>query len=41
MITKQGEVKKKIRIVFCFNINVTQTKWIQSILKSMFEFMLR
>ena len=37
-IVEQGEVKEKIRI--CFDIKTTQTKWIQSNLKSMFEFML-
>ena len=31
-------VKKKMRI--CFNIKATRTKWIQSILNTMFEFML-
>ena len=36
-ISKQGAVKKKMRI--CFNIKTTGTKWIQSILKIMFEFM--
>ena len=38
LISKQGAVKKKMRI--CFNIKATGTKWIQSILKAMFEFML-
>ena len=38
LITEQGAVKEKMRI--CFNIKATQTKWIQSILKTMFEFML-
>ena len=38
LITKQGAVKKKMRI--CFNVKVTRTKWIQSILKTMFKFML-
>ena len=38
LTTKQGAVKEKMRI--CFNINVAQTKWIQSILKTMFELVL-
>ena len=38
LISKQGAVKKKMRI--SFNINVTRTKWIQSVLKTMFKFML-
>ena len=38
LISKQGAVKKKIRI--CFNIKATGTKWIQRILKALFEFML-
>ena len=38
LISKQGAVKKKMRI--CLNIKAKQTKWIQSILKTMFEFML-
>ena len=38
LISKQGAVKKKIRI--CFSIKATGTKWIQRILKVMFEFML-
>ena len=38
LIAEQGAVKEKMHI--CFNIKVTWTKWIQSILKSMFEFML-
>ena len=38
LISKQGAVKKKMRI--CFNIKATGTKWIQGILKAMFEFML-
>ena len=38
LITKQRAVKQKMRI--CFNIKATQTKWIQSIFKTMFEFML-
>ena len=37
LISKQGTVKKKMHI--CFNIKATGTKWIQSILKIMFEFM--
>ena len=37
LISKQGPVKKKMCI--CFNIKATRTKWIQSILKTMFEFM--
>ena len=37
LITEQGVVKEKMRI--CFNIKATRTKWIQSILKTMFEFM--
>ena len=37
LISKQGAVKK---MCICFNIKATQTKWIQSILKTMFEFML-
>ena len=39
LITKQWAVKKEMRIYF--NINSTRTKWIQGILKTMFEFMLR
>ena len=38
LITEQGAVKEKMHI--CFNIKATRTKWIQSILKYMFEFML-
>ena len=38
LITKQEAVKKKICI--CFNVKETQRKWIQSILKTMFEFVL-
>ena len=38
LITKQGVVKKEMRI--CFNIRATQTKWIRNILKTIFEFML-
>ena len=38
LISKQGAVKKKMCI--CFNIKTTRTKWVQSILKNMFEFML-
>ena len=38
LISEQGTVKKKMGI--CFNIRFTQTKWIQSILKTMFGFML-
>ena len=37
LISKQGAVKeKKMRI--CFNIKATRLKWIQRILKTMFEF---
>ena len=38
LISKQGAVKKKMRIFF--NIKATRTKWIRSILKTMFEFIL-
>ena len=38
LISKQRAVKKKMRI--CVNIKATRTKGIQSILKTMFEFML-
>ena len=38
LISKQGQVKKKMRI--CFNIKPEGTTWIQGILKAMFEFML-
>ena len=38
LISKQGAVKKKMRI--CLNIKATETKWIQSILKVVFELML-
>ena len=38
VITEHGAVKEKIRIYF--NIKATRTKWIQIILKTMFEFML-
>ena len=38
LVSKQGAVKKKMRI--CFNIKATGTKWIRSILKAVFEFML-
>ena len=38
LISKQGAVKKKMHI--CFNIKATGTKWIHSILKAVFEFML-
>ena len=38
LISKQGLVKKKMGIYF--NIKATGTKWIQSIMKAMFEFML-
>ena len=38
LITKQRAVKKKMCI--CVNIKATRTKWIQSILKTMSEFML-
>ena len=37
LISKQRVVKTKMRI--SFNIKTTGTKWIQSILKTMFEFM--
>ena len=37
LISKQKAVKKKMRI--CVNIKVTRAKWIQSIFKTMFEFM--
>ena len=37
LITEQVAVKEKMRI--CFNIKATRTKWIQSILKTMFQFM--
>ena len=39
LISKQGAVKKKMRI--SFNITATETNWIQIILKAMFEFMLK
>ena len=35
LITKQEASKEKMRI--CFNIKATRSKWIQSILKTMFE----
>ena len=38
LIIKQEAVKKKMNA--CFNIKATGTKWIQIILKIMFEFML-
>ena len=38
LISKIGAVKKKMHI--CFNIKGTGAKWIQSILKVMFQFML-
>ena len=38
LITEQGAVKEQIHI--CFSIKATWTKWIQSILKTMFKFML-
>ena len=38
LITNQGIAKEKMRI--CLNIKATRTKWIQSILKTMFELML-
>ena len=38
LISKQRAVKKKSCIRF--NTKATRTKWIQSILKTMFEFML-
>ena len=38
LISKQWAVKKKMRI--CFIIKATRTKWIPSILKAMFEFIL-
>ena len=37
-ITKQGAVKKKMCI--CFKIKTTRAKWILSILKTLFEFVL-
>ena len=39
LITKQGTVKKK-NMRICFNIKAAQRKWIESILKIMFEFVL-
>ena len=39
LITEQGSVKEKMRI--CFNIKAPRTKCIHSILKTMFEFMLK
>ena len=38
LITKQGAVKKKMRI--CLNIKATRTKCLQSIMKTMLEFAL-
>ena len=38
LIIEQEAVKKKMRT--CLNIKATGTKWIQSTLKTMFEFML-
>ena len=38
LITEQWAVKEKMHI--CSNIKATQRKWIQSVLKTMFEFML-
>ena len=38
LITQQGVVKKKMHI--CFNIRATRKNWIQSILKTIFEFLL-
>ena len=38
LITEQEAVKKQMRIYL--NIKATRTKWIRSILKTMFEFML-
>ena len=38
LITEKGVVKEKVRTFF--NIKATRTKWIQSILKTMFQFML-
>ena len=38
LITKERAVKQRMRI--CVNIKATRTKWIQSIFKTMFEFML-
>ena len=37
LITEQGTVKEKMRI--CINIKATRTKWIQSILKIILQFM--
>ena len=39
LISKQREVKKK-KMRICVNIKATRAKWIQSILKTMFQFML-
>ena len=38
LISKRRAVKKEMRI--CVNIKATRTKWIESILKTLFEFML-
>ena len=39
LFTKQGRKENK-KMCICFNIKDTRAKWIQSILKTMFEFML-
>ena len=39
LMAKQGAVMKIMRI--SFNIKATRTKWIQGILKTMFEFILK
>ena len=39
LFSKQVAVKKKMRI--CFNIKATATKYIRSIFKAMFEFILK
>ena len=38
LITKQRAVKKKMRLYF--SIKTTRTKWFQSILKTMFKYLL-
>ena len=38
LITEKGVVKEKVRTFL--NIKATRTKWIQSILKTMFQFIL-
>ena len=38
LITEQGAIKEKMRIRF--NIKATRRKWLQSILNTIFEFML-